>query len=204
MDITLEQVEKVCRFTGVTPSEAKAALEQAGGSPLDAVLYLEKLGRIPSTPGGAWSTRYGAPPEQSEQPGQSGQAAPVPARPWGRNRTGSGRRPFTAQEVKDAIRSLLRNCTRITIDVWRGDDLLVGIPLIICVLLFLIAYYIMIPLAIVGLALRCRYHIGGWEEAGAEAINRTMDQVTDTVADWTDQLRSELRSEHDKKKNKKK
>ena len=111
---------------------------------------------------------------------------------------------ITAQQVKDAIRSLLRNCTRITIDVWRGDDLLVGIPLIICVLLFLIAYYIMIPLAIVGLALRCRYHIGGWEEAGAEAINRTMDQVTDTVADWTDQLRSELRSEHDKKKNKKK
>ena len=79
-----------------------------------------------------------------------------------------------------------------------------GIPLIICVLLFCIAYYIMVPLTIVGLILRCRYHIGGWEEAGAETINRTMDQVTDTVADWTDQIRSEFLSENEKKKNKKK
>ena len=171
MDITLEQVEKVCRFTGVTPSEAKAALEQAGGSPLDAVLYLEKLGRIPSTPGGAWSTRYGAPQPEERADQAAAPGRPLPARPWSRSRTGSGRRPFTAREVKDAIRSLLRNCTRITIDVWRGDDLLVGIPLIVCLLLFLIAYYIMIPLAIVGLALPCRYHIGGWEEAGAETIN---------------------------------
>ena len=128
----------------------------------------------------------------------------MPARPWSRTRNGAGHRPFTAQEVKDAIRSLLRNCTHITIDVWRGDDLLVGIPLIICVLLFCIAYYIMVPLTIVGLILRCRYHIGGWEEAGAETINRTMDQVTDTVADWTDQIRSEFLSENEKKKNKKK
>ena len=83
------------------------------------------------------------------------------------------------------MKNFLRNCTKITVDIWRGEDLLAGVPLVVCVLLFVVAFRPMLVLAIVGLVLRCRYHISGWEGNAAD-INRTMDQVTDTVAGWAD------------------
>lgn len=190
MEITLEQVERVRRYAKVTCEEAKAALEQAGGVPLDAVILLERQGKAVPAPGGSWSTKFGAPPEETLEQVRPG----VPAvRPRPRHRK------YTSQEVGDAVKSFLRNCTKISVDIWRGDDLLVGVPLIVCVLLFIVAYQIMIPLTILGLVLRCRYHISGWE-GGTEGINRTMDQVTDAVADLTQRAKAEWSSRHNGKK----
>ena len=192
MELTVEQVEKVRRYAQVSFEEAKAALEQAGGSPLDAVILLERQGKVPPPQGGAgaWSTKLGTPPPE-EEPAAPG--ASVPAK-----RPRPKRRKYTSKEVGDAIKSFLRNCTKISVDIWRGDDLLVGIPLIVCVLLFIVAPYVMIPLAILGLIVRCRYHFSGWEW-NTDTINRAMDQVTETVADWTEQFKQELRDYHNRR-----
>lgn len=189
MDFTKEQIEKVARFSGVTWDEARVALEQAGGSPLDAVILLEQRGRSNPVPGGSWSTRSGAAGEAAG-PAHSADA-PAP-----RKKPASHR--YTAREVWDAVKNFLRNCTRITVDIWRGDDLLAGVPLVVCVLLFVVAFRLMAVLAVVGLALRCRYHLSGWE-GNADGINRTMDQVTDTVSGWTDRIRQEFRNGRDRK-----
>ena len=191
MELTVEQVEKVRRYAQVTFEEARTALEQAGGSPLDAVILLEKQGRVPPPRGGAGagSTKLGTPPPEEENTG-SGQA--VPAR-----RPRPKRRRYTSREVGDAVKSFLRNCTKISVDIWRGEDLLVGIPLIVCVLLFIVAPYVMVPLAVLGLILRCRYHFSGWDWNTA-AINQAMDQVTETVADWTEQFKREMKDYQDK------
>lgn len=181
MDLTKEQIEKVAGFSGVTWDEARVALEQTGGSPLDAVLLLEQRGRSGAVPGGAYSTCCGASPEAGAAPaGAAG--LPLPRRK-------AARRKYTAREVGDAVKSFLRNSTKITVDIWRGEDLLAGIPLVVCVLLFVVAFRLMLVLALVGLALRCRYHISGWEGNTAQ-INRTMDQVTETVSGWTDVARA--------------
>ena len=58
--------------------------------------------------------------------------------------------------------------------------------------------YVMIPLAILGLIVRCRYHFSGWEW-NTDTINRAMDQVTETVADWTEQFKQELKDYHNKR-----
>jgi len=199
MNITTEQIEKVCRFAPVTPEAARAALEQTDGSPLDAVLLLERQGKCPPTKGGAWSTRSGPPPEEPAAPPPGRKRSPLPVRV--RRQEGS-RTHITGEDVLEALKSLIRNCTRITIDVWRKDDLLVGIPLIICVLLFVVAYYVMIPLTIVGLVLGCRYHISGWD-FGEQAINRTMDQVADAVTDFSSQVWNEMKDYHDRHESKK-
>lgn len=190
MELTPEQVEKVRQYAGVTAEEARTALLQTGGESLDAVLLLERQGRARTTPGGSWSTRYGAPPVEEAHAAYSGVPAVRPRVKY---------RRYTSQEVASALKNFFRNCTKISVDIWRGDDLLVGIPLVICVLLFIVAYQIMIPLTIVGLILRCRYHISGWE-GGTEDINRTMDRVTETVAELTDRAKAEWSRAHGKKK----
>lgn len=174
MELTKEQIEKVVQFSGVTWDEARAALEQTNGSPLDAVILLERRGRSASVPGGDYSTRTGV---QQESAPAGVSALPVKK---------TVHRKYTAREVGDTIKNFLRNCTKITVDIWRGEDLLAGVPLVVCVLLFVVAFKLMLALALVGLALRCRYHISGWEGNAAD-INRTMDRVSDTVAGWTDE-----------------
>lgn len=191
MDFTKEQIEKVAAFSGVTREEAWAALEQAEGSPLDAVILLEQHGRSKAVPGGAYSTCAGVQPEggtplAGEAP-LAGDAQPVGAA--GLPCKKAVHRKYTAREVGDAVKSFLRNCTKITVDIWRGEDLLAGVPLVVCVLLFVVAFKLMLALALVGLALRCRYHISGWEGNAAD-INRTMDRVTETVAGWTDEAKA--------------
>lgn len=200
MNITTEQMEKVCRFASVTPEEARAALEQTDGSPLDAVLLLERQGKCRPTRGGSWTTRAGPSPEEpATSPPALKKRGSLPAR---KERREGSRRRITLEDVLEALKSLVRNCTRITIDVWRKDDLLVGIPLIICVLLFIVAYYVMIPLTVVGLVLGCRYHISGWD-FGEKAINRTMDQVADVVNDLSSQVWHEMKDYHDRHESKK-
>ena len=80
-------------------------------------------------------------------------------------------------------------------DIWRGEDLLAGVPLVVCVLLFVVAFRLMLALALVGLVLRCRYHISGWEGNTAD-INRTMDRVSETVTGWTDRIKAEWSEYH--------
>lgn len=189
MDFTAEQIGKVASFAGVTQEEARAALERAGGSPLDAVLLLERGGRSSAPAGGAWSTRAGAQPEREAQPPAAAERPAVRTRPV--------RRKYTAREVGDAVKSFLRGCTKITVDIWREGDLLAGVPLVVCVLLFVVAFWLMLALTLVGLVLRCRYHISGWE-GNAEPFNRAMDRVTETVSGWTDEAKAKWKDCHGK------
>lgn len=206
MDLTKEQIEKVAQFSGVTWDEARVALEQTGGSPLDAVILLERRGRSAQVPGGAYSTRVGF--QRSEGAPLAG-GAPLPgsaaaagAADLPLSRRKAAHRKYTAREVGDAVKNFLRNCTKITVDIWRGEDLLAGVPLVVCVLLFVVAFKLMLALALVGLALRCRYHISGWEGNTAD-INRTMDRVTETVAGWTEKAKAEFSRQWNRESEKK-
>ena len=174
MELTQEKIEKVAQYANVSEAQAKQALEQCGGHQLEAVLLLEQEGRTRRPKSGVWSTSWD-PNADMEREAANFYEANTSSR-------GADRKQV-AREIVDAVANLVRNFTRITIDIWRGKDLLAGIPLIICILLFLVAPFVMIPLAIVGLLfLNCRYHISGWS-FGEEKVNRAMDEVTDTVQD---------------------
>ena len=62
MDITLEQVERLREKANISYEEAKAVLEEAGGSLLDALILLEQRGKIHSDAGKSahYSTRPGS------------------------------------------------------------------------------------------------------------------------------------------------
>lgn len=50
--ITLEQVEKLCKRANISYDEAKAALEETDGDMLEAVINLEKQGKVKAPKGG--------------------------------------------------------------------------------------------------------------------------------------------------------
>lgn len=176
MEITLELVERLREKADVSYEEAKAALEEAGGSLLDALILLERRGRIPAgAPRGAvYSTRSGG--AQGEPEGEAPQDVPPAGgdrgRFYGLALTVGGRKekagPSGRAEGEKTeggpwafLQNLLRASLENRLEVWQGESLMTGVPLLILALLLVLAFWITLPLLLVGLMLGCRYRLSG-------------------------------------------
>lgn len=178
MDITLEQVEKVRSCTGVFYQEAKAALLKTNGSVLDAVILLEQEGQS-RTNGGSYSTR-----------------------PHGAPGGGDGNAPHHIQwaPIRAALKSVVRNCLSISLEVWKNGSMTCLIPLIAALILILVTPYTMLALALLGLCRCYRVHISGQgTETWGDRFNQAADQIADTVSDAVSQLRRSRKNPRNRK-----
>lgn len=186
MALSPTRADRLSQQTGISQEEARLALEHSGGDLLEAVLFLERTGRLSPPSGGFYSTRSG---------GQSAQS--TPAEDLGR-RT-AGEEPTCWRDrlwnFLRALVDLLRHCTTLHFEVWRKGQLLTAIPVIILILLLIFAFWIAIPLFLVGLILGCRYRFQG-AEVDPEPVNQVLEQASDGVDDVLDRLKREF----DKKK----
>ena len=176
MEITLEMVEQLRQHAPVSYAQAKQALEHTGGNLLDAVIYLEETGAIPRAEECYTSTR---PQGQSQTP-------PRPAIP-----------PAEEEQQRQprGLRHLLRRARVWLIDnefeIWRREQPITSLPLLILILLLIFAYAVVIPLLVVGLFLGFRYRFSG-PDLERESINSVMGSVADTAADVGRQVMDEI------------
>ena len=192
MEITLEQVERLREKADVSYAKAKEALEYSGGNLLDALIYLEEQGAIPRQEGAYFTTRGETPPPPPPAP-----PAPEPEAETGGGKKKKKKRP--AREAKAGGRpSLLQTLRRWLIDneleIWRKDKPVTALPVLILVLLVIFAYYVTIPLLILGLFLGFRYRFSG-PDLERDSLNDVMDNVADTAADLGRQVMDELRTQ---------
>lgn len=170
MDITLEQVEELRRRADLSYEEAKAALEAANGSLLDALIALEKAGRLPGGQGGSYSTRGGAQarpaPAAAPKGGASGKADAWDESPVAR---------FFRRLV-----DILRPTSDNRFEIWRRDEMTASMPILILVILLAAFFWITLPLLILGLFFDFRYRFSG-PDLGRRDLNDAMDKVSDTV-----------------------
>ena len=169
MDVTLELVEQLRKRADVSYEEARAVLEETGGDLLAALILLEQRGKIRS--GSGQSARYSTRPgsEQTTPPPNQG-----PARP----------EASAGQSGWDSFVGFLRRCVTNRFEVWRWGEPIVSIPLLIFILLVLLAFWISVPLLIIGLIMGCRYRFAGPDLDGNEvsqAVNHAADTVSDAV-----------------------
>ena len=192
MEITLEMVERLREKAPVSYGQAKRALEYSGGNLLDALIYLEEQGAIPRQEGAYFTTRGETPPPPPPAP-----PAPEPETETGGGKKKKKKRP--AREAKAGGRpSLLQTLRRWLIDneleIWRKDKPVTALPVLILVLLVIFAYYVTIPLLILGLFLGFRYRFSG-PDLERDSLNDVMDNVADTAADLGRQVMDELRTQ---------
>lgn len=191
MDITLEQVERLREKADISYEEAKAVLEEAGGSVLDALILLEKRGRINAGAGHSahYSTRPG---------GESGPSAPHP-QPAAEPEPDDGQKGGLWHTIQDLLRRGLQD----SLEVWRREELMVSIPLLIAILLLILAPWICLPLLVLGLLLGCRYRLAGpdFDDSPAgETVNRAARTVGDTVEKMKDEAQRYFQENHHGKK----
>lgn len=190
MEITLEMVERLKEKANVSYAQAKQALEYSGGNLLDALIYLEEKGAIPREEQSYFSTRSETPPPAPEPlPAQlpaKGKKQKAPKQP--KSGRGGVRRFFTALR-----RWLVDN----ELEIWRHDQPVTALPVLILVLLLLCAFWVTALILVLGLFLGFRYRFSG-PDLERDDINGMIGSVADTAADLGRQVMDELKTQHDK------
>jgi len=167
---TLEQVERLREKANVSFEEAKAALEACNDDLLEAIIYLEKQGKVCPPPGGGYYSSEGAlPQEQHCDPGNGG-----PGRPHGAS-------------FKDAMGRLGRFLAKLFqigntnyLEARKNGEILFTCPVTALVLLLIFFFWVVTPLFILSLFFGFRYSFVG-AELGTEPVNKVMDTASSTA-----------------------
>lgn len=183
MEITLEQVERLREKAPVTYTQAKQALEYSQGNLLDALIYLEEQGAIPRPQNAYYSTQSTAALEPVEE-----LAAGRQPEEKKKKRRFSLRAVFTALQ-----RALVEN----ELEVWRRQEPVTAVPVLILIILLLFAFWVTIPLLIFGLFLGFRYRFSG-PDLERDSINGVIEKVASTADDVGRQVMDELHAQHEK------
>lgn len=168
---TLEQVEKLREKTDVSFEEAKAALEASGDDLLEAIIYLERQGRVQSPVGGGY---YSSQNTQQQDYTYSEAGGPPPK---------------NGGSFKEAMGKLGRFLAKVFhigntnyLVAEKNGAMLFECPVTALVLLLLFFFWVVVPLFVVSLFFGFHYRFRG-NEMGTDGVNKVMDGASDTVED---------------------
>lgn len=209
MAITLEQVEKLREKSGLSYAQAKELLEQTGGDLLEALIQLERQGVLQG--GSACYTTRPAGAEAPPPGASSTEGGSSDERPWGRarglvlppegRRTRDGQGPGTDgahSGFKEQLRQLLaagldllRYATVNQFQVWRNGEMMTSMPVLILILLVVAAFYISLPLLVVGLFFGYKYCFAG-PDVENNKVGETMERMSNAVHSMVEQVKDEF------------
>ena len=167
----LEKVERLRERADVSYEEAKKALEECNGDLLDAMVYLEKQGKVKKPGTTSYTTQY----EESVDFGD-----------------------MTKEEKNSGVRdllnrffswcgSLIQKGNHMNFKVDRNGKNIISIPVTVFVVLVLLFFWAIVWVMVIGLFLDCRYSFEGAGEVQID-VNKAMDRA----ADAADQIKNEF------------
>lgn len=180
--VTLEQVEKLREYANISYDEAKTALENADGDILQALIELEQQGKVKAPEGGQYHTASvavsGSTQKEEKKDEPSG---------CGRNKSAfkqnMGRFFHWLGEVihKGNINAFV---------VERNGDSVMRLPVTALVILLLCAFWVIVPLIVVGLFFSFRYSFQG-PDINSSKVNDAMN----TVATAAEEIKNDMRKD---------
>lgn len=187
--VTLEQVEKLREKTNISYDEAKAALEKTDGDILEAIINLEKEGRIPEPEGGGY---YSSKKAQSDSKSD-----------YSDKKSKEEFKKDDGSSFGELVGKFFKWCGKIinvgnrnSFEVKKGGENIITLPVTVLVLLLIFTFWITVPLIILGLFFGYRYMFTG-PDLGKEHVNRTLD----SVAEAAEHLKKEVKDcKNDKSK----
>lgn len=180
-----ELVEKLRERASVTYDEAREALDACNDDLLDAVIYLEKKGKVPPpNSGGSFNSKN----EAGESTG--------PAYRSNKTEHSETFSSLVGKFFKWVGVIIKKSCVNM-FEVRRGSKLLLTIPVIALVLFILCCFWVSIPLLIIGMFFDCRYKF-----RGPETENLGINEIIEEVANAADNLKNEVKNAQQSHKDK--
>lgn len=182
--VTLEQVEKLREYADISYDEAKAALEQAGGDILQAIIDLERQGKInPPQGGGQYSsssielaavqTKEEFKKEKAQSKSNSGEKSA-----FSRNMGRFGR----------WMGDILHKGNVNALVVEKNGASVMRLPITVLVIFLICAFWIVVPLLVVGLFFNFRYYFQG-PDIQSTKVNDAMN----TVANAAEEIKNDIK-----------
>ncbi len=168
----LEKVEKLKERANVTYEEAKEALEASNWDLLDAMVYLEKMGKTEAPRQETYSTSY---EEQS-------QYVSVKDKVKEKKKNDS---PFV--QAGKLVRLLLKKSRENFFCVSRKGEEILKIPVLLLICVLLIAWHITLIALIAGLFFDCTYSFCGKDDL--ETANKAMEKAGEFAEKVKDEVR---------------
>lgn len=161
----LEKVERLREKANVSYEEAKKALEECNWDLLDAMVYLEKQGKVKEPKQSSYTTRY-------EEPKKIEEAA---------NNTKS------AGGIGDLLNRFFNWCRRVIqkgnetlFKVERNDKNIIRIPVTVFVIILIFGFWFVFVAMLIGLFFGCRYSFEGLGKVELD-VNKAMDSAADAA-----------------------
>lgn len=162
----LEKVEKLRKKTNVSYEEAKAALEANNWNMLDAIVHLEKQGKVNGHKNTSYSTHYEE-PEHFEKNASQYEEKSTPFR--------------------DSVKKFFKWCGNVIkkgnahyLDIEKKGEHFLSVPITLLAIFVLIAFWAVIILLVIGLFLGCGYSFRG-PNFKADNVNSAMDKASQTA-----------------------
>lgn len=171
---TLEQVEKLRTMANVSYDEAKTALDATNGDLLEAIIYLEKQGKVtPPTGGGYYSS------EKTADTGahayqQTGWEKQTKHCDGGKNVSS------LLKKFGEFCLNMIRKGNANSFEVLKGKESKGSTPVTAFALLLIFVPWITIPLLIIGLFFGFRYRFNG-PDLSSKTVNDAMNSAADAA-----------------------
>jgi len=180
--VTLEQVEKLRERTGISYEEAKRVLEESNGDLLEAVIKLEQQNRIQAPESGGYYHSKGEARKTEHTGDERTQETKA--------KTASG------ASFGDMVESFFRWCGKVihtgninNFNVIKDDKAIMVVPLTLFAVLLIFAFWIVLPIVVIGLIFGYRYRFSGPDLDKTQA-NRAMDAVSEVTLSVCDAVGS--------------
>ena len=165
-----EMAEKLSEKMNVTLEEATAALEACDWEMLDAALMLEK--------------EHGAAQQQAYSTEARSEDTDT-------REKAKARRRSVIESLGELVRGAFNMGNRNRLEVRKGEELVLEVPVTVLVLLLIFAFWVCIPLLVIGLFVGYHYTFSG-AELGRDSVNHAMDKA----AEVAEKVKEEVKGEH--------
>ena len=184
MDI-FEKVEKLREQTGVSFEEAKIALEENNYDMLDAVIALEKQGKVAQPQQGY----YQAGASQNAQNAQNF----VMAQQQYQKSCNKSSFKESMRNVADFFRKMFKKSLEINFCISKDGKSVANVPLLVLILLLLGFFWVTVPLLIIGLFFGITYSF-----TGVDKVVVDVNDVCDKASQTAENIKNEFKKDKEK------
>ncbi len=182
--VTLEQVEKLREYADISYDEAKTALENADGDILQALIDLERQGKVKPPQGGGHYSSGSVTVSSCD-----GKEEYKKEKAY--SKCGNGEKSAFSRNMKrffSWMGEIIHKGNVNALVVEKNGDSMMRLPITVLVLLLIFAFWIVVPLLIIGLFFSFRYYFQG-PDIKSTKVNDAMD----SVANAAEEIKSDMK-----------
>lgn len=162
----LKLVDKLREKTNISYEEAKAALENSNWDILDALLNLEESGRVKKPSVSIFYTNEAKYNEKSEEREN--------------NKENKYETNNSFQGIFEAICKFIDTCNNIFLEIKKKGRMLLKIPLTVVIILSFFAFWMIIPLMLVGLFFDIEFYLYA-KIVNTDKANKILSEISENV-----------------------